>query len=181
MTCSRGSAICLYVFSGPHLGACVELTEGSWVVGSDDACDIILTGLAPRHAVLDISSEENAFPVLAVTPLDGPLRLQPGAPGILARPVLPGTVPESPRKALYRSCPRTPVPSGPKKRRPRRQKLSPLSRRQRSCCRPPMILAWTPGLRKHCCRMSRNLLPLAVSAGGPCCWYWWRFFCLRCR
>ncbi len=76
MTCSRGSAICLYVFSGPHLGACVELTEGSWVVGSDDACDIILTGLAPRHAVLDISSEENAFPVLAVTPLDGPLRLQ---------------------------------------------------------------------------------------------------------
>ena len=76
MTCSRGSAICLYVFSGPHLGACVELTEGSWVVGADDACDIILTGLAPRHAVLDISSEENAFPVLAVTPLDGPLRLQ---------------------------------------------------------------------------------------------------------
>lgn len=76
MTCSRGSAICLYVFSGPHLGACVELAEGSWVVGSDDACDIILTGLAPRHAVLDISSEENAFPVLAVTPLDGPLRLQ---------------------------------------------------------------------------------------------------------
>lgn len=76
MTCRRGSPICLYVFSGPHLGACVELAEGRWVVGSDDACDIILTGLAPRHAVLDISSEDNAFPVLVVTPLDGPLRLQ---------------------------------------------------------------------------------------------------------
>lgn len=92
MTCSRGSSICLYVFSGPHLGACVELTEGSWVVGSDDACDIILTGLAPRHAVLDISSGDDAFPVLAVTALDGPLRLQgedPVAPGEADAPLHP--------------------------------------------------------------------------------------------
>lgn len=78
MSSGRGSSVCLYVFSGPHLGACVELTEGSWVIGADDACDIILTGLAPRHAVLDISFEANAFPVLAVTALDGPLRLQGG-------------------------------------------------------------------------------------------------------
>lgn len=92
MTGSRGSAVCLYVFSGPHLGACVELAEGNWVVGSDDACDIILTGLAPRHAVLDISSGDNAFPVLAVTALDGPLRLQgeePVGPGEADGPLHP--------------------------------------------------------------------------------------------
>ena len=179
MTCSRGSAICLYVFSGPHLGACVELTEGSWVVGSDDACDIILTGLAPRHAVLDISSEENAFPVLAVTPLDGPLRLQGGEPVEPAEADGPLRPAAGSAWYLGTTCFAWNRPGVPQESLV--PELSPLSRRQRSCCRPPMILAWTPGLRKHCCRMFRNLLPLAVSAGGLCCWYWWRFFCLHCR
>ena len=169
MTCSRGSAICLYVFSGPHLGACVELTEGSWVVGADDACDIILTGLAPRHAVLDISSEENAFPVLAVTPLDGPLRLQgeePVEPAEADGPLRPAA-----GSAWYlgTTCFAWNRPGIPQ------ESLVPeLSPRARTA-------GDEEGLRKHCCRMFRNLLPLAVSAGGPCCWYWWRFFCLRCR
>lgn len=71
-------ALCLYVFSGPHLGACVELTAGNWTVGSDDACDIILTGLAPRHAVMAIALSDDGSPVLELTALDGPVRLQDG-------------------------------------------------------------------------------------------------------
>lgn len=62
MTGSRGSAVCLYVFSGPHLGACVELAEGNWVVGSDDACDIILTGLAPAMPFWTFRQETTPFP-----------------------------------------------------------------------------------------------------------------------
>ena len=71
-------ALCLYVFSGPHLGACVELAAGSWTVGSDDACDIILTGLAPRHAVMAIALSGDGSPVLELTALDGPVRVQDG-------------------------------------------------------------------------------------------------------
>ena len=51
-------AVALYVFSGPHLGARLELAEGSWVLGSDDSCDIILSGLAPRHALLEAAAGE---------------------------------------------------------------------------------------------------------------------------
>ena len=69
--------LCLYVFSGPHLGARVELGAGRWVLGSDDACDLILSGLEPRHAVLEVTQEGGAVTV-TLTPLDGPLRTQAG-------------------------------------------------------------------------------------------------------
>lgn len=78
MSGTRGVSLCLYVFSGPHLGACVELAAGEWIVGADDACDLILSGLMPRHAVLAVSAGDDAFPVLTVTPLDGTVRLQAG-------------------------------------------------------------------------------------------------------
>ena len=44
----------LHVCSGSHLGARLELEAGSWVLGADDSCDLILDGLAPRHACLEI-------------------------------------------------------------------------------------------------------------------------------
>lgn len=86
----RDASLCLYVFSGPHLGACVTLTAGEWIVGADDACDLILTGLMPRHALLSVSVGDDAFPVLTVTPLDGPFRSADGT-GVESggEPVLP--------------------------------------------------------------------------------------------
>lgn len=75
MTDVRASVLCLYVFSGPHLGARIDLPAGTWVVGADDACDIILVGLAARHAVLDVSVAEDSAPALDVSALDGTVRL----------------------------------------------------------------------------------------------------------
>ena len=72
--CVSGTAVFTYYntlrdsFQGEVLRG-LRFTRQTWASSA-------LPPLAPRHAVLDISSEENAFPVLAVTPLDGPLRLQ---------------------------------------------------------------------------------------------------------
>lgn len=74
----RDIALCLYLFSGPHLGARIDLPTGDWVLGTDDACDIILHGLAARHANLHVTVGTDGVASLAVTRLDGPVRL-PGA------------------------------------------------------------------------------------------------------
>ncbi len=57
-------AIRLRVFSGPHLGAEIILTEGEHLIGSDDSCDIILfDGLvAPRHAIVRVSPGRDDAP-----------------------------------------------------------------------------------------------------------------------
>ena len=56
MTIEGGVRLRLY--SGIHMGAEIALTEGLWVFGRDDSCDIVLAdpGLAPRHAVLDVKA-----------------------------------------------------------------------------------------------------------------------------
>lgn len=68
-------AAVLELFSGLHAGARIELTEGDWVVGSDDSCDLILTdeGFAPRHASIGVKSGEVGVVTLdgKVTTLDG--------------------------------------------------------------------------------------------------------------
>ena len=72
--------VVIYVFSGPHLGARIELPTGSWLLGSDDSCDIILDGLEARHAVLDVSEADQQSSVgVSVKPLDGQVRLADGA------------------------------------------------------------------------------------------------------
>ncbi|MCR5814022.1 MAG: type III secretion system inner membrane ring subunit SctD [Desulfovibrio sp.] len=53
----RETVAILHVFSGVHLGAQIELAAGTWLLGSDDACDLILMGLAPRHARLTVRAE----------------------------------------------------------------------------------------------------------------------------
>lgn len=68
-------AAVLELFSGLHAGARIELTEGDWVIGSDDSCDLILTdeGFAPRHASIAVKSGEVGIVTLdgKVTTLDG--------------------------------------------------------------------------------------------------------------
>ena len=68
-------AAVLELFSGLHAGARIELTEGDWVIGSDDSCDLILTdeGFAPRHASIAVTSGDVGIVTLdgKVTTLDG--------------------------------------------------------------------------------------------------------------
>ncbi len=90
------NAIVLRIFSGPHIGAELQLPVGDHVVGSEDSCDIILvdSSLLGRHAIVHVVAQapnlaaalttdmgddgqadeqgkaEAAFAV-SVTPLDG--------------------------------------------------------------------------------------------------------------
>ena len=68
-------AAVLELFSGLHAGARIELTEGDWVVGADDSCDLILSdgGFAHRHASISVKSGEVGIVTLdgKVTTLDG--------------------------------------------------------------------------------------------------------------
>lgn len=61
----------LHVFSGVHLGARIELSVGSWLLGSDDACDLILMGLAPHHARLKVQADGDVQ--IWVKPEEGPI------------------------------------------------------------------------------------------------------------
>ena len=65
--------IAVHVFSGVHLGAHIELTAGSWLFGSTDECDIIVNGLAPRHALLHVTLDESGTVHVTATPDEGPL------------------------------------------------------------------------------------------------------------
>lgn len=66
------SGIILRIFSGFHLGAEIELINGTTVLGSDDSCDIILndSSLAERHAALRITAD-SGIPAVEVQALDG--------------------------------------------------------------------------------------------------------------
>ena len=66
-------AVALHVFSGVHLGARIELTAGSWLLGSADECDLILNGLAPRHALLHIRSGDDGVVAVSAAPQGGRL------------------------------------------------------------------------------------------------------------
>lgn len=67
-------AVILRIFSGLHLGAEIELSNGTYVIGTDDSCDLILSdsSLSSRHAALRITDENSVFLVYA-EPLDGPV------------------------------------------------------------------------------------------------------------
>lgn len=70
------NGVTLRVFSGIHLGAEIELTPGSYVIGTDDSCDLIFedSSLVARHAVLRVSEDGNG-PHLSLEPLDGPVSI----------------------------------------------------------------------------------------------------------
>lgn len=65
------AVVALHVLSGVHVGARIELAGGTWLLGSDDECDFILNGLAPRHATLNVSTDEVGTASVTVTPRDG--------------------------------------------------------------------------------------------------------------
>lgn len=67
------NGVTLRVFSGIHLGAEIALTPGSYVLGTDDSCDLIFedSSLVARHAVLRVSEDQNGSQ-LSLEPLDGP-------------------------------------------------------------------------------------------------------------
>lgn len=64
--------VTLRIFSGLHAGAEIELTEGVYVIGADDSCDLILSdsSLSARHAALHVLFPEGGAQVTA-EPLDG--------------------------------------------------------------------------------------------------------------
>lgn len=65
------NGVILRILSGTHLGAEIELSPGTWVVGRDDSCDIILTevSIAPRHVAFRVTESD----VLEFECLDGTL------------------------------------------------------------------------------------------------------------
>jgi len=69
-------AAVLRIFSGLHQGAEIELTEGVYVIGTDDSCDLILSdsSLKARHAALRVSCESGKID-FSVEPLDGNVSL----------------------------------------------------------------------------------------------------------
>ena len=83
-------AVVFRIYSGGHSGAQIELTPGTWVIGRDDSCDIILTdaSIAARHAALIVEASE-----VSCEPLDGKISAADGgalkglklAPGALWR------------------------------------------------------------------------------------------------
>lgn len=84
---SSKQEILIHIFSGCHIGAEISLTPGTYIFGSDDACDFILADntAAPHHFSLKFScteqteetsaqtSEENLAPSVTITPLEGKL------------------------------------------------------------------------------------------------------------
>ncbi|MDR3157542.1 MAG: type III secretion system inner membrane ring subunit SctD [Zoogloeaceae bacterium] len=65
----------LRILSGPSLGAAIELAAGVYVMGADDACDLILaadTSVADRHLELRVREQEGGlFPEVLARPLEG--------------------------------------------------------------------------------------------------------------
>lgn len=70
------SGVTLRIFSGIHLGAEIELKEGTYVIGTDDSCDLILTdtSLVARHAALVVSFGDHG-PQVTAEALDGTVTL----------------------------------------------------------------------------------------------------------
>ncbi|MDR0379892.1 MAG: type III secretion system inner membrane ring subunit SctD [Candidatus Accumulibacter sp.] len=80
----------LRILSGPSLGAAIELADGTYVIGADDACDLVLaadSSVAGRHLELRIRTRaENQPPEVFAQPLEGKIAIngaavpEPGAP-----------------------------------------------------------------------------------------------------
>ncbi len=59
-------ALYLKVLSGPHVGAEIALEPGTYVIGSDDSCDFILSdaGLSAKHCRLRVEDDSISLVVL---------------------------------------------------------------------------------------------------------------------
>ena len=71
--------IALRTFSGPNLGAEVLLPAGTYTIGTDYSCDIVLgdSSMAPRHAALTAErSQPGRLPRVLLKPLDAEILLE---------------------------------------------------------------------------------------------------------
>ncbi len=65
------TSLYLYIFSGPHLGAKIALSEGKYIVGSSDNADIVFFdqnsskdfAIAPRHASINVHIEREVLKI----------------------------------------------------------------------------------------------------------------------
>lgn len=83
---SKADAILLRIFTGPHAGSEIELGSNASLLGSDEACDIILqdSSVAPRHARLTVhtaplrlsnASGTPPAPQVYITALEGTVQI----------------------------------------------------------------------------------------------------------
>lgn len=119
------NSVLVKIFSGAHRGAILELPEGSYTVGTDDSCDIILsdTSLTARHATFLVRSEQERT-ILLAEPLDGALTLDgsaltqetplpPGQPFFLAQMCMAWSLPAEQTSAWQKVEDRLARRSGP--------------------------------------------------------------------
>ena len=107
--------IALRTFSGPNLGAEVMLPVGTYTIGTDYSCDIVLgdSSMAPRHAALTAEqSQPGQLPRVYLKPLDADILLEedpipaegremsPATPWFLGLTCLSWNTPNAPREAI---------------------------------------------------------------------------------
>ncbi len=51
----------LRILSGLHTGACIKLSEGDWLLGSDPLCDILISDLAPKQGTVRIDNNNTVY------------------------------------------------------------------------------------------------------------------------
>ena len=107
--------IALRTFSGPNLGAEVMLPPGTYTIGTDYSCDIVLgdSSMAPRHAALTAErSQPGQLPRVYLKPLDAAIIMEedpipaegrdmpPATPWFLGLTCLSWNTPNAPREAI---------------------------------------------------------------------------------
>ena len=107
--------IALRTFSGPNLGAEVMLPSGTYIIGTDYSCDVVLSdsSMAPRHASLTAASPQpGQRPRVHVKPLDAAIfledepipesgrEIQPATPWFLGLTCLSWNTPHAPREEI---------------------------------------------------------------------------------
>lgn len=112
--------IALRAFSGPNLGAEVMLPPGTYIIGTDHSCDIVLSdsSIAPRHAALTAEpAPPGQLPRVYANPLDAAIILNEesfpaegrdlpqGAPWFLGLTCLAWNTPDAPREVIIPNLP----------------------------------------------------------------------------
>ena len=139
--------IALRTFSGPNLGAEVMLPPGTYIIGTDYSCDVVLgdSSMAPRHAALTAEAgQPGQVPRVHVKPLDAPIVLEeedipeegrdipPATPWFLGLTCLSWNMPHAPREEIMPRLPGLPAqpPAGeepepaPRQRVPAREEAA---------------------------------------------------------
>ncbi|MDR2788750.1 MAG: type III secretion system inner membrane ring subunit SctD [Candidatus Accumulibacter sp.] len=85
----------LRILSGPALGAAIELGAGTYTIGADDACDLVLAAdasVAGRHLELQVREPKGLPPEVFARPLEGEIAVNGAAVMEAGMPLLQGEV-----------------------------------------------------------------------------------------